>query len=246
MSLSASLPFKYGPVSTGRAYAYRTGMGIMPSAEFIVTHDDFTDVFTTNVPTGWKAAIIDTGATLVASTVASTGACGVALIASDGASEGVAIYKDKAVQLTAGKKFVIEVRVQTNLVAETEVQFGLTDLTATTNPEDLWTTTAANLVAFGTLPGSATTKMLSDKSNSGTSVQTGTRSLTNATWHWLAIAYDGANLRGYVDGKESLTWSSASTTIPTGVALTPFIGGRTGATASNTISFDTIRILIER
>ena len=247
MALSSTGPFRYGPVSTGRAYPYRTGVGFVSSAEFAVFHDDFIQNVATNVPHGWKAAIIDTGATLtLSSTAGSLGAAGGALIASDGASEGVAIYTEKGIQLTAGKKFVIEARVQTNLAAETEVQIGLTDLTATTNPEDLWTTTAANLVAFGTLPGSALTKMLSDKSNSGTSVQTGTRSLANTTWHTLAIAYDGVNLRGYVDGKESLTWSSAASTIPTGVALSAFLGARTGATAANITTFDYFRVMIER
>jgi len=247
MSLSATGPFRQGPIATGRAYPYRSNMGMMNSAEFVVFHDDFVKAIATNVPSGWTAAVIDTGATLVASTTAgSLGATGGALIASDGASEGVAIYLPKAVQLTAGKKFVIEARVQTSIAAETDVQIGLTDLTATTNPEDLWTKTAANVAAFGTLAGSATTKMLADKSNSGTSAQTGTRALSNTTWHTLALTYDGYNLRGYVDGKESLTWASAASTIPTGVALAPFLGARTGATAGNVTTFDYFRVLIER
>lgn len=247
MSLSATGPIRQGPIATGRAYPYRSNLGMMNSAEFVVFHDDFIQAVATNVPTGWTAAIIDTGATLVASTTAgSLGATGGALIASDGTSEGVSIYLPKGVQLTAGKKFVIEARVQTAIAAETDVQIGLSDLTATTNPEDLWTTTSANLVAFGTLAGSATTKMLSDKTNSGTTVQTGTRVLSNTTWHTLAVAYDGVNLRGYVDGKESLLWASASTTIPTGVALSPFLGARTGATAGNVTTFDYFRVMIER
>lgn len=247
MSLSATGPFRQGPIATGRAFPYRSTMGMMNSAEFVVFHDDFVNAIATNVPAGWSAAVIDVGSTLTASSTAgSLGATGGALIASDGTSEGVAIYLPKAVQLTSGKKFVIEARVQTSLAAETDVQIGLSDLTATTNPEDLWTTTAANLVAFGTLAGSAATKMLADKSNSGTAAQTGTRSLSNTTWHVLAIAYDGDKLRGYVDGKESLTWSSANSTIPTGVALAPFLGARTGATAGNVTTFDYFRMIVER
>lgn len=246
MSLSATGPIRQGPVSTGRAYPYRSTMGMMNSAEFVVVHDDFVNKVTTNVPAGWDAAIIDVGATLTLSTVAATGATGVALIASDAGSEGVAIYLPKALQITTGKRFIIEARVQTTLAAETDVQIGLSDLTAVVNPEDLWTTTSANVVAFGTLAGAATTKMLADKSNSGSAAQTGTRSLSNATWHTLAIGFDGVTLRGYVDGKESLTWDRAATTIPNGVALAPFLGARTGATAGNTTSFDYFRVIVER
>jgi hypothetical protein len=246
MSLSATGPFLSGPVATGRAYPYRSSLGMFNSAEWVVWQDDFTDPIATNVPTGWSAAIIDTGATLVASTVVGTAATGAIVIASDGGSEGVAIYKPRALQLVAGKKFVIEARVQTSIAAETDVQIGLTDLTATTNPEDLWTTTAANVAAFGTLAGSAATRMLADKSNTGSAAQTGTRSLTNTTYHTLALAYDGVNLRGYVDGKESLTWAGAAGTIPTGVHLAPFLGARTGATAGNITTFDYFRVYAQR
>jgi len=247
MSFSATGPYRSGPVATGRSYPYRSLMGMINTAEWTVFMDDFMQDVATNVPTGWDAAIIDTGATLTTGSSGSTWRNGVALIASDGASEGVAIYLPKGIKITSGKKFVMEVRVQTTLAAETDVQFGLSDLTATTNPEDLWTTTSANLIAFGTLAGSAATKMLSDKSNSGTSAQTGSRSLSDATWHTLAIYWDGSQLRGYVDGKESLTWSSAvSTTVPVDTAMAAFVGSRTGATAANTTVIDYVRIAIER
>ena len=237
----------HSPSSNQAAYPYRSKMGMMNSAEFVVVMKDFTGPITTNVPQGFQAAIIDVGATLVADTTAGVrGATGGALIASDGASEGVAIYMPKAIQLTAGKRFFIEARVQTSVAAETDVQIGLSDLTAVVNPEDLWTTTAANVAAFGTLAGSALTKILSDKSNSGTAVQTGTRSLVNATYAVLALYFDGANLHGYVDGKLSLSWSGAAATVPTGVALAPFLGARTGATAGNTTTFDWFRFVIER
>jgi hypothetical protein len=223
-------------------------MGLVPSAEFDVFFEDFQRLVSTNVPSGWTAAIIDTGATLVLSTTAGAlGATGGALIASDGTSEGVSIYLPKAIQITSGKKFFMEVRVQTSVAAETDVQFGLSDLTATTNPEDLWTTTSANVVAFGTLAGSAFPKMLVDASNGGTSVQTQTsKSLSDATYTTLGIEYSSAGVRGYVDGKLVLTWSGASTTVPTGVALAPFIGARTGATAGNVTTFDYVRYCITR
>ena len=237
----------HAPSSNQAAYSYRSKMGMMNSAEFVVVMNDFVEPIATNVPEGFQAAIIDVGATLVADTTAGVrGATGGALIASDGASEGVAIYMPKAIQLTSGKRFYVEAKVQTSLAAETDVQIGLSDLTATVNPEDLWTTTAANVAAFGTLAGSALTKMLSDKSNSGSAVQTGTRSLANATYAVLALYFDGVNLHGYVDGKLSLSWSGAASTVPTGVALAPFLGARTGATAGNTTTFDWFRFVIER
>jgi len=233
-------------------------MGMIPSAEFDVFFDDFslfvvstaiTNGPPANTPWGWTSAVIDTGATLVLSTTAgSLGATGGALIASDGTSEGVATYLPKAIQLTATKRFFMEVRVQTSVAAETDVQFGLSDLTATTNPEDLWTTAAANVVAFGTLAGSAYPKMLADKANSGSAAQAQTAyALSNTTWHILGIGYDGVSLRGFVDGQQALLWSgAAATTIPTGVALAPFIGARTGATAGNVTTFDYMRYVIER
>jgi hypothetical protein len=225
-------------------YRYRNGMGMVPSAEFNVFFDDFDRLLTTNVPSGWTAAIIDTGATVVADTTAAFSSS--LLFDSDGTTEGAAIYLPKAIQLTVGKKFFMEIRFQTEDADDTDVQFGLSDLTATTNPEDLWTTTAASLVAFGTLDGSAATKMLSDSANSGSSAQTGDISLSDATWHKLAISYDGLNLHGWVDGQKSLSWSSAASTIPTGVALSPFVGFRNGSTASNEGHLDYFRYVNER
>lgn len=239
----------------GSAYAYRTGLGMIPSAEFYVFFDDFnqfvvgtaiTNGPVAQTPISWQSASVSTGATLTYATTAALGATGGVTIASDGTSEGVAAWLPKAVQLTAAKKFFMEVRVQTSKAAETSVQFGLSDLTVTTAPTDIYTTSAANLVAYGTLAGSATLKMLADKSNSGTTAQTGTYTLSDTTWATLAIAYDGAKLYGYKDGQLDLTWSSAATTIPTGVALAPFIAGLTGATAANTVTFDYIRYVIER
>lgn len=232
------------PKSPQSAYSYRSGMGLIPTAEFLVDFDDFTGLVTTNVPAGWAAAIIDTGATAVTSTTATIGANGVLLLSDATASEGVAIHKPRCVQLIPGKRFFMEMRVRTDDVTDNAIQFGLTDLTAVVNPEDLWTTVAANLVAFGILDGSAGTRMLSDAGNSGTTVQSGTRSLVANTWHILAIEYNGSGLRGYVDGKLSQTWSGV---IPTAVALAPFFGVLNGDGAGGAVnSVDYIRFVAER
>jgi hypothetical protein len=233
---------KHSPKGVGGSYAYRGGMGMMNSAEFIAFHDDFVSAVTTNVPAGWDAAVIDTGATVVADTTAAHGT-GVLLFDSDAATEGAAVYMEKCIQLTSGKKFFMEMRVKTELADDSDVQFGLSALTATTNPEDLWTTTAADLVAFGVLDGDATVTMLADASNSGTAAALGDRDLTSATWHTLAIHYDGSKLHGYVDGNKAITWSGV---VPTGVAMAPFFGFRNGSAATTEGHVDYVRYVLER
>ena len=221
----------------------------MGSAEWAHRMDDFLSApIATNVPAGWTGTVIDTGATLVVSTTAgSLGATGCVLAASDGTSEGTATYGDKVIQLTSAYRFFMEMRAQTSLAATTDLQFGLTDLTATTNPEDLWTTTADSLVAFGVLNGSAYPKMLADKSNTGSTAETGSIAISDATWTTLAISWDGYFLQGYVDGNLSLTWSQVvATTVPTGIALAPFFGFRTGTAAGNIGTFDFVRWVIQR
>jgi hypothetical protein len=235
-------PIKHSGKGVGGPYEYRGGTGMMPSAEFAVLHDDFLLSVTTNVPTGWDAAVIDTGATVVTDTTAAS-ATGVLLFDSDGATEGAAIYGEKTMQLTSGKKFWMEMRFKTELADDSDVQFGLSDLTATTNPEDLWTTAAANVVAFGVLDGDATVGILTDASNAGTAVSLGTIDLVSATWHVLAIYYDGVKVHGYVDGQRAV---STSTTIPTGVALAPFFGFRNGSAATTEGQCDYVRVVIER
>lgn len=225
-------------------YKYRNGIGMMPSAEFRVFHDDFEGTVATNVPAGWAAAIIDTGGTVVGSSVGGTGAIA---FNSDDASEGAAIYMPETVILTAGKKFFMEVRVRCDDVTDNAFQFGLSDLTATTNPEDLWTTAAASLVTYGILDGSAAPKMLADLSNTGTSAQTAddtSKVMVVDTWHILAIGYDGVKLRGYVDGQPALLWTGV---VPVGVTLAPFIGHLNGNGAGNNTSIvDYIRFAQER
>src|SRR5262245_8668394 len=84
-------------------YPYRFNTGMLSSLEHAVYFEDFNSLVTTNVPAGWAAAIIDTGATLTAYTAGNDNG-GVIRITSDGASEGVAIYRAKSVALS-GKKF---------------------------------------------------------------------------------------------------------------------------------------------
>lgn len=240
-----------------RQYSYREKMGMMPSTEFFCFFDDFDTYINTGTavtngeqaycPAGWQGCILDSGTTVTLATTAGTAATGVLSITDATASEGAAIYLGKGIQLTAGKKFFIEARVRTDDVTDNAIQIGLSDLTAVTNPEDLWTTTADNLVAFGILDGAATTKLLCDKSNSGSTAETGSRSLVANTWHVIAVAYDGVNVKGYVDGYVSNTWSQASTTIPTGVAMAPFLGALNGNGGGGAAQlFDYFRVVVER
>ena len=238
-------------------YRYRHRMGMVPSAEFDVFHDDFhsfvvataiTNGPVANTPWGWAGAIIDSGATVAVNTTAAIGATGVLTFADATASEGAAIYTTKSFQIRTGKRFFVEVRFRTDDVSDNAIQFGLSDQTAVTNPEDLWTTTAANLVAFGLLDGSAYPQMLADDNNGGTSAQTQTNKLLVAdTWHTLAIGYNGSQLRGYVDGDEALVWSSAASTIPDERAMGLFFGHINGNGAGgNVVVLDYVRAVFER
>lgn len=234
------------------SYHYRNGFGMIPSAEYVVFHDDFVNDVSSNLPTGWDAVIIDTGATITQLDTDDFPG-GVLDITSDGTSEGAAIYLPKVVQLD-GKKFFMEVRVYTEDADDTDIQFGLSALTATTNPEDLYTTTATDLIAFGVLDGDATPTMLCDKNNSGSTAETADGTdfdLSDATWHTLAISVDGnatdgsMSVRGYVDGNLALTWST-ETTIPDDLVLAPFVAARTGGDATHNVYVDYVRFVSER
>jgi len=242
----------------GRKYNYRHRMGMVPSAEFNVFHDDFhsfmvstaiTNGPAANVPlNGWANAVIDTGATIVADTTVGNHT-GALLFDSDGTSEGAALYTTESFQIVSGKRFFIETRVKLEVADDCDFQFGFSDVTASTNPEDLWTTAAANLVTFGVLDGgSAYPTMLADKSNSGTSAQAQTlKTIANDTWTILAIGYDGSNLTGHLNGEQVLLWSTAlSTSLPTGVTLALFFGYRNGSAATNEAQVDYIRVVQER
>lgn len=238
------------PVIGGAPYKYRTGMGMINSAEWSVWMDDFVNnaAVGTNIPHGWKAAIIDAGATVTANTTAALGANGVIQPFDATASEGASIYGEKVYQLTAAKKFFMEVRVRTDDVTDNAVQFGLAVLTATTNPEDLWLTAQDSFVAMGIVDGAGTTTLFADKTNSGSTVETGTRAMVADTWHTLAIYYDGASLSSYLDGYLTKTWAqAAATTVPVGIAMAPFIGHINGNGAGgNVVLFDYVRIVSQR
>jgi hypothetical protein len=247
MSTGFKGPIVHGTASTADGFNYRVGMGMMPTAEFMVFHDDFILPFASNTTIGWTA-IIDTGGTSITNLTATVGANGVMAMNSDDASEGSAIYGAKAFQLVANKKMFIECRVRCDDVTDNTFQFGLSALTAVTNPEDLWTTTATDLVTFGLGDGDSNPKMLVDKSNSGTSQQVQTiKGMTPDTWATLAIYFDGTNVHGFVDGTWVMKWGSAASTIPVGVPLAPFVGHLNGNGAGNNTSLvDYLRIVSER
>ncbi len=243
MSVGFKGPVVHGTRATNEGYKYRTGMGMMPSAEFMVFHDDFLLPFTTNATTGWTA-IIDTGGTNITNLTTLIGANGVVAMNSDDASEGSALYGAKGFQLISGKRMFIECRVRCNDVTDNTFQFGLTALTDVTNPEDLWDTSAADVISFGIADGAATTVMYTDEGNQGISTATGTLSLTVDTWHTLAIYYDGVTAFGFVDGQQSL---KTATLVPEAVALAPFLGHLNGNGAGNNTSFvDYYRLVSER
>jgi hypothetical protein len=238
----------HASASTQGKYSYRSGMGMVPSAEWMVFFDDFNELVTTNVPDGWAAAIIDAGGTVIQhTTAAGHPGTGVIALADATASEGAAIYLPRSIQLISGKKFMMECRVFTDDVTDNAVQFGLTDLTAVTNPEDLWTTTAANVAAFGILDGSAVTQFLVDENNGGTAAVAGTRSLTASTWHVLGISYNGGVMSAWVDGKLSASTSTAADIPTDDVLLAPFIGHINGNGAGgNVVLCDWFRVVVER
>lgn len=240
-----SAPLVHAPGGLQTSFAYRTRLGMVPSAEFDVFHEDFNHLVSSNTPTGWSS-ILETTGTWANSTSFGNG---VIVGTHATASNGVAIYLPRIVQLAAGKKFFMEARVRTDDVTDNQVNIGLFDQTSVAVADAPFTTTANNLIAFGILDGSATTKMLCDKSNSGSTAETGTRSLVANTWHILGIGYDGiSTVRGYVDGNLSQTWSQAfTTTVPLGVALSPFVAMDNGDGAGGANIFvDYVRFVIER
>jgi len=237
-------------ISNHWPYPYRSKCGIIPSGEYSVYMDDFYLAPTTNALPG-TTAIIDVGATVVAAETDAISYSGVLKFASDAVSEGATVYWPKGIQLGLGQKFFMECRVNTASAAGTDVQFGLSALTAVVNPEDVWTTAATDLISFGVLSGDSTVTMLCDKNNSGSTAQLGTIDLVDATWHTLGIEVTGTaanstmSVKGYVDGELAITWSG-ETTIPDDLALAPFIGFRTGAAAGNIGYFDYVRWSIQR
>lgn len=254
MSHGITEPVVHSPVSNQGSYAYRSKAGMVPAAEHAVFMDDFFQQTASNAVPG-TTAIADAGATIASAETDAVSYTGVIRITDDTASEGAAMYWPKGVQLGLGKKFFMEVRVKTSDVTDNNLQFGLSDLTATLNPEDLYTTTAANLIAVGILDGDATIGVLSDKDNSGSTVELASGTdydLVADTWTTLAFEVTGSaadssmGLTVYKDGKLAITWST-ETTIPDDLALAPFIAMVNGNGAGgNTADFDYIRWSIER
>jgi hypothetical protein len=241
----------HSPVSRQAPYSYRSGIPLIPSAEYSVYFNDFFEQTTSNAVPG-TTAIIDTGATIVATETDAISEMGAVRITDATASEGAAMYWPKGIQVGNGDKFVMEVRVQTSDVTDNNLQFGLSDLTATTNPEDLYTTAAANLIAFGILDGDATVTMLCDKDNSGAAANLGNVDLVVDTWTILAIEVEGSaassnmSVKGYVNGQLAITWD-VETEIPDDLALAPFIAMVNGNGAgANTSDWDYVRWAVKR
>jgi hypothetical protein len=242
-------------VGRDKLFPYRSLMGMINSAEWNVFFDDFKNSVATNVPNGWMAAIIDVGATLTNfETSAAANANGIVRITSDAASEGVAIYLPKQVFLS-GKKWFMEVSVRTAAATDSEIQFGLTDRTAVTNPEDLYTTAANSYASFGVFDGSATPVLTYDKANAGPVTNTPAGSsfaMANNTLVTWGLFYNGSSsasttgeLIAYVNGSEA-TRAGTRAQIPDNVLLSPFIGARGGDGAIGTIDFDYVRFAYQR
>ena len=72
--------------------------------------------------------------------------------------------------------------------------------------------------------------------------------MVDATWHTLAIYWDGYVMQGFLDGAVSQTWAqTVATTVPTGVVLAPFVGFLNGSTgAAQEGHCDYVRWALER
>lgn len=243
-------PILHGPEVNANLYPYRAGKGMIPSAEWVVFFDDFTGDVASNIPDGWDAAIIDTGCTNTNANLAG----GVLLMDSDADNEGTAIIQNKHVAL-AGKKFFMEVRVKMEDVSAMTFQFGLSALTAVTNPEDIWTTTTTDYISFGNLD-TAVCALTYDKNNGGTVTETNSNetqaTLADNTYAILAIDYNGgstpgdSSVRAYVNG---ILVAAAQTEaqIPDDLPLAPFVGFLAGhATTADVVHVDYVRYSLER
>jgi hypothetical protein len=250
MSTGFTEPLQHGTKSLQATYAYRSGMGMVPSAEWVTFFDDFTGDVASNIPEGWDAAIIDVGCTNTNADLAG----GVLLMDSDADNEGTAVYQNKHIALN-GKKFFMECRVKMEDVSAMTFQMGISALTAVTNPEDIWTTTTTDYVAFGNLD-SAVVALTYDKNNGGTVTETNTdtdkATLADDTYAILAIAYNGAStvtdgcLKAYVNGYEVAS-ALTEAQVPDDLPLAPFIGFLAGhATTADVVHVDYVRYALER
>jgi hypothetical protein len=250
MSTGFKGPIVFGPEVNSKLYPYRAGKGMIPSAEWIVFFDDFTGDVASNVPEGWDAAIIDTGCTNTNANLAG----GVLLMDSDADNEGTAIYQNKHIAL-AGKRFFMECRVKMEDVSAMTFQMGISDLTATTNPEDIWTTTTTDYISFGNLDTDEAV-LTYDKNNGGTVTETNSNStqatLADDTYAILAIDYNGgaspgdSSVRAYVNGIQ-VAAAGTEAQIPDDLPLAPFIGFLAGhATTADVVHVDYVRYSLER
>lgn len=243
-------PLKDSPQTDQKGYSYRSGMGMVPSAEYYVFFDDFDTLVTGNVPTGWTADIIDTGATVASA----SGHTGVIQFTDATASEGAAIYMPKNIQVD-GKKTYVECRVTLSDVVDHTFYFGLSDLAATTNPEDLYDASASDVIACGIADGSARVKLLYNKDGSTDTddVSTGADGLlVAATAYTIAFLVDGTGtdssmlIKTFVNGKLVVT-STTETNVPEDVVLALFISSVNGNGAgANTADVDYIKVVTER
>jgi hypothetical protein len=244
----------HGHRSTNAGYTYRTGMGMIPCAEFDVFHDDFnqfvvgadiTNGPVINTPWGWQGAAINTAGTALVTTAAAVGRNGVLALTDATLSEGVVIYSNKTYQLATGKKFFMEARVRTDDVTDNVIRIGLSSLTNVSTTVTVWDTTNDDLLTFGIADGAATTNLYTDTANAGITTTAGdSTALVINTWHTLAIYFDGATAFGFVDGNQV---AKTSTTVPTGVALAAFFGMMNGNGAGgNNLWVDYVRTVSER
>jgi hypothetical protein len=245
-------PVVFAPQPSQKKYPYRAGMGMVPSAEFLVFFDDF-DGFaaaTSYAPPGWTT-ILDSGATVLPVQTAALGMTGVISLFDATASEGAAIYRSAAidtgtVQLTVGKRAFIEARVYLNDVTDNTFYFGWSSATVITAAADLYDASAADLGALGITDGSATMQIKTDLAAGGIVTTATTGTLVAATWTILGLEWDGVgSLKAYKDGKIIGTVTSA--VLPVGVAVTPFVSAVNGnGTGSNLNYVDYVRYVIER
>jgi len=241
----------HSPRSAAAGYVYRNTMGMVPSAEFAVFFDDFLgfNAATSYAPAGWTT-ILSSGGTVLPVVTAGLGNTGVISLFDATADEGAAILAASAaavgpVQLTVGKRAYMEFRVYANDVTDNIFMMGLTKATDITLPQDMYDTSTDDLLAIGILDGSATIRILTDTVNAGITNAATTGTMVAATWTTLAIAWDGiATARAYQDGAEI---ASTTTTIPTGVTLTPFVSAVNGNGAGGNLNYvDYVRYAIER
>lgn len=224
------------------SYSYRNHTGMMNSAEWIVIFDDFlyAEQATENL-VGWTA-ITDTGATAADGNEHG----GVIDISSDGADEGIAFYGNLGAKFS-GKKVYIEARVKSTDADDNQWVIGFSDLTSTTNPEDLYTT-QPDFCALGTeTDASAVINLIYDTNNGGPVTDASTASLEDATYAVLALEFnpDDGKLRGYKDGALIVT-SGTQASVPDDLPLAPFFCFLLEDTTTDIGTIDWIRVVVER